>query len=189
MARAGRLTAGPMTSRPAVHPQLGKLRSFGAGCGAGLGKRPRCALVGLGCFHRASPILPARSGALVVRSVRVWHRQTAVPTGAPALIQRCCLADLMSRLISTRVRALPSSSWALLSALARALTSSRTESAAWLSISSSVSIWTLNSASCALERRANPRFRTASGSSDGGGSCSQNQRCIKQRRRLISMLP
>jgi hypothetical protein len=127
---------------------------------------------------------PAGSGALVVR-----HRQTAMPTDAPTLIQRRYLADLMSRLIAIRVCALPSSSWALLCALARALTSSSTESAACLSVESSVSIWTLNSATCAPDRRANPRFRIASGSSDGSCSCSQNQRCIKQRRRLIIALP
>lgn len=121
--------------------------------------------------------------------VRLWCGPSACGIGGPAAqtgvsvpTQRCCLADLMSRLMAIRVRALRSSSWVRLSALARALTSSGTESAAWLSVSSSVSIWTLNSASCALVRRPYARSRTASGSSVGGCSCSQNQRCIKQRR-------
>jgi len=47
--------------------QLGKLRAFGGGSGADLGERSGSGQAGLGCFHRGSPLFPARSGAVVVR--------------------------------------------------------------------------------------------------------------------------
>lgn len=58
--------------------QLGKLRSFAAGSGADLGERLRGGLVGLGRFHRDSPLFPARSGALVVRPWCAHHGRTFV---------------------------------------------------------------------------------------------------------------
>ena len=47
--------------------QLGKLRSFVVVPGADLGERWGISPVGIGCFHRVSPLFPARSGVVVVR--------------------------------------------------------------------------------------------------------------------------
>lgn len=109
-------------------------------------------LCGLDCFHRDSTLFPARSGALVVRSLSAWGRHYE-----PARLQvphRCCLAALTSRLMSSRVRTLASSSSVLLAVLDSVVMSASTFSAAWLSVSSSVSICARNSVSWALERRS-----------------------------------
>lgn len=50
--------------------QLGKLRAFRAGCGTDLGQRSHSGLAEVSCFHRGSPLFPAGSGAVVVRSRR-----------------------------------------------------------------------------------------------------------------------
>jgi hypothetical protein len=47
---------------------------------------------GLNCFHRDSPLFPARSGALVVRSLSAWgstnRRECKYFTGAAWLLRR-----------------------------------------------------------------------------------------------------
>lgn len=52
---------------PFLRSELGKLRAFGPGLGADLGKRLNRGIAGLGSSPRDSPLFPARSGALVVR--------------------------------------------------------------------------------------------------------------------------
>jgi hypothetical protein len=58
----------PSPSRRSASYQLGKLRSLARVLGADLGEQSSRGLVGRGCFPRDSPLLPAPSGAVVVRS-------------------------------------------------------------------------------------------------------------------------
>jgi hypothetical protein len=69
-------------------PQLGKLRSFGGGSGSDLGERSDPGSVGPGCFHRGSPLFPARSGALVVqRRARLQWCSSPLRMGCRSLVR------------------------------------------------------------------------------------------------------